>query len=240
MAATTGNIIKFEENADSKDLLEQCLNCSDVGVVSNTVRNMDGTIAADLARTLIPAMLINMQPSLAIWLHWIIVTHGGYLTTVMDLQDSLVQLHEKLVQSAHLMTKIFSLSGKLNMVLSQEEMRQRRLDFSSEDGEEEEENDYIDEDVDEAGYDIEVVDEAENDDMDNDLEANADAFDESNLEASLSPNAELSPRKSHIDHDFVIPEDEMLSEEEEQEVEKQILPKFVVPESPRKTSRKSR
>ncbi|EPY52010.1 ribonucleoprotein complex [Schizosaccharomyces cryophilus OY26] len=266
MDASSEQVIRLEEGQDTNALFEKCLGCSDVGIVSGTVRNMDGTMAAELVRKLVTEISSQMRPTMAIWLHWIIVTHGGYLASVQDLQEPLNELHAKLIHGGDLLMKISALSGRLSMVLGQAEIREsRRLDQEESS---EEESEY--EDGQNSDYDIEVVDENEDELDENEDEEDAAAaaaeitnqnLDEDKVNASLSPDAELSPRRSsrreqkkdHLgDEEEEEEEDddepalhEEATDESESEAEVEAarptpIRKDIRSESPRKSMRKSR
>ncbi|EPX70847.1 ribonucleoprotein complex [Schizosaccharomyces octosporus yFS286] len=261
MDALPEQTIRLEEGQDANELFEKCLGCSDVGIVSGTVRNMDGTMAAELVRKFVTEMSLEMRPTMAIWLHWIIVTHGGYLASVQDLQEPLNELHGKLIHGGDLLMKISALSGRLSMVLGQAEIREsRRLDQEESS---EEDSDYEDEQN--SDYDIEIVDENEDEVDENEEEEAAAAaaeimkhnnVDKDTAHAYLSPDAELSPRRRQMENKDHLSEEEdddarALQEnatgesgsesEEEAEASRPVsVRKNLRSESPRKSLRKSR
>lgn len=73
--------------------------------------------------------------SLSIWLKWLLLTHGGYIASQPDQRDNLRSLQEKLSSGMKLMPKLLALEGRLNLLRSQQQLRERIVDDDEEDEE---------------------------------------------------------------------------------------------------------
>lgn len=62
---------------------------------------------------------------LSIWLKWSLLTHGGYIANQADQKDNLKNLQKGLSNGMKLMPKLLSLQGRLNLLKSQMELRNR-------------------------------------------------------------------------------------------------------------------
>ncbi|KAG6332987.1 hypothetical protein ID866_6103 [Astraeus odoratus] len=134
----TRTLIQALHSSDSR-LLETCLNHSDTSLISNTVRRLPPQLAVPLLLACLErlgrgARAANMKGGgggassqramvLIAWIKTTLTVHSGHLITMPDLVARLAGLHATLTSRLALQDSLLSLNGKLDMVLSQIEMR---------------------------------------------------------------------------------------------------------------------
>ena len=72
--------------------------------------------------------------ALAVWLEWLLLTHGGYLAARADQGVQLRHLHDGLAAGIKQLPQFLALQGRLNLLLSQMELRQSREGDEADDG----------------------------------------------------------------------------------------------------------
>ncbi|KAG1753888.1 uncharacterized protein EDB91DRAFT_423001 [Suillus paluster] len=134
----TRTLIQALHSSDSK-LLETCLAHSDPALVRNTVRRLPPQLAVPLLTTCVERLgrgprAASMKGGgggassqrgmgLVIWVKTVLAVHSGHLMTMPDLVSRLSGLHVTLTSRLALQDSLLSLNGRLDMVLSQIEMR---------------------------------------------------------------------------------------------------------------------
>ncbi|OJA20917.1 hypothetical protein AZE42_00906 [Rhizopogon vesiculosus] len=134
----TRTLIQALHSSDSK-LLETCLAHSDPAMVKNTVRRLPPQLAVPLLAACVErlgrgARAANMKgggggassqrgTGLITWVKTVLAVHSGHLMTMPDLVSRLSGLHATLTSRLALQESLLSLNGRLDMVLSQIEMR---------------------------------------------------------------------------------------------------------------------
>lgn len=134
----TRTLIQALHSSDSR-LLESCLAHSDVTLIRNSVRRLPPQLAVPLINSCVErlgrgARAGNMKgggagtstqrgSGLISWIKAVLAVHSGYLMTIPDLVARLASLHSTLTARLALHQNLLTLSGKLDMVLSQIEMR---------------------------------------------------------------------------------------------------------------------
>ncbi|KAK2461714.1 hypothetical protein APHAL10511_006177 [Amanita phalloides] len=134
----TRTLIQALHSSDSR-LLETCLAHSDPALISNTVRRLPAQLAIPLINSCADrlgkgARSANMKgrgggassqrgTTLVIWISTVLATHGGHLMTIPDLVAKLSGLHAILTTRLSLQQSLLSLTGRLELVLSQMQMR---------------------------------------------------------------------------------------------------------------------
>lgn len=134
----TRTLIQALHSSDSR-LLETCLAHSDPNIVNNTVRRLPPQHAVPLLNACMErlgrgARAANMKGGgggasaqrgmgLIVWIKAVLVVHSAHLMTMPDLVARLAGLHATLTARLVLQESLLSLSGRLDMVLSQIEMR---------------------------------------------------------------------------------------------------------------------
>ncbi|KAJ6604129.1 WD40-repeat-containing domain protein [Mycena vulgaris] len=134
----TRTLIQALHSSDTK-LLETCLAHSDQTLIRNTVRRLPPQLAVPLITACVErlgrgARAGNMKgggggassqrgTALIMWVKTVLAVHSGHLMTMPDLVARLSGLHATLSSRLALQDNLLSLSGRLDMVLSQIEMR---------------------------------------------------------------------------------------------------------------------
>ncbi|KAG2348736.1 NUC189-domain-containing protein [Suillus weaverae] len=134
----TRTLIQALHSSDSK-LLETCLAHSDPAMVRNTVRRLPPQLAVPLLTACVERLgrgprAASMKgggggassqrgTGLVIWVKTVLAVHSGHLMTMPDLVSRLSGLHATLTSRLALQDSLLSLNGRLDMVLSQIEMR---------------------------------------------------------------------------------------------------------------------
>ncbi|KAG0705518.1 hypothetical protein DFH29DRAFT_1077671 [Suillus ampliporus] len=134
----TRTLIQALHSSDSR-LLETCLAHSDPALVRNTVRRLPPQLAVPLLTACVERLgrgprAANMKGGgggassqrgmgLVIWVKTVLAVHSGHLMTMPDLVSRLSGLHVTLTSRLALQDSLLSLNGRLDMVLSQIEMR---------------------------------------------------------------------------------------------------------------------
>ncbi|KAJ3807996.1 WD40-repeat-containing domain protein [Lentinula aff. lateritia] len=137
-ASLTRTLIQALHSSDSR-LMETCLTHSDTTLIRNTVRRLPPQLAVPLITACVErlgrgARAGNMKgggggassqrgTGLLIWVKTVLSVHGGHLMTMPDLVARLSGLHSTLTSRLTLQDSLLSLSGRLDVVLSQIEMR---------------------------------------------------------------------------------------------------------------------
>ncbi|KAG2077567.1 NUC189-domain-containing protein [Suillus decipiens] len=134
----TRTLIQALHSSDSR-LLETCLAHSDPAMVRNTVRRLPPQLAVPLLTACVERLgrgprAASMKgggggassqrgTGLVTWVKTVLAVHSGHLMTMPDLVSRLSGLHATLTSRLALQDSLLSLNGRLDMVLSQIEMR---------------------------------------------------------------------------------------------------------------------
>ncbi|KAI6164724.1 hypothetical protein EDD17DRAFT_308630 [Pisolithus thermaeus] len=134
----TRTLIQALHSSDSR-LLETCLNHSDASLIRNTVRRLPPQLCLPLLLACVErlargARAANMKGGgggassqrammLITWIKTTLTVHSSHLIAMPDLVARLAGLHATLTSRLALQDSLLSLNGKLDMVLSQIEMR---------------------------------------------------------------------------------------------------------------------
>ncbi|KAI0757399.1 NUC189-domain-containing protein [Daedaleopsis nitida] len=137
-SSLTRTLIQALHSSDTR-LLETCLAHSDATLIRNTVRRLPPQLAVPLVTACVERLSRgargnNMKgggggassqrgTGLINWVKAVLTTHSGHLMTMPDLVARLSGLHATLTQRLTLQESLLSLSGRLDMVISQIEMR---------------------------------------------------------------------------------------------------------------------
>lgn len=121
------------DNEDSiKDtirLFSQSEKCCDL--VENLFEIVSKKVASDPSR----------KSSLSIWLKWVLLAHGGYISKQEKLETSLALLQTSLDDGMKLMPKLLALQGRLQLLKSQAELR-NKISTQTQEEESEPEDEY--------------------------------------------------------------------------------------------------
>jgi len=123
--ASLGTVLNQALRTDDTDLLESCLNTTDLITVRNTIQRMDSALAGTLLSKL--AARMHRRPgrahSLMSWVQWTLVAHGGALATQPELMKRLTELNRVLDERARGLGSLLMLKGKLDMLEAQMQLR---------------------------------------------------------------------------------------------------------------------
>ncbi|TRM62401.1 WD40-repeat-containing domain protein [Schizophyllum amplum] len=137
-ASLTRTLVQALHSADAR-LLETCLAHSDAGLIRNSVRRLPPQLAVPLINACVERLgrggragnakgggggaSAQRGSALVTWIRTALAVHGGHLMTIPDLVARLAGLHATLTQRLALHDSLLALSGRLDLVLSQIEMR---------------------------------------------------------------------------------------------------------------------
>jgi len=134
----TRTLIQALHSSDAR-LLETCLAHSNATLIRNTVRRLPPQLAVPLITACVErlgrgARAANMKgggggassqrgTALINWVRAVLAAHSGHLMTMPDLVARLSGLHATLTTRLNLQDSLLALNGRLDMVMSQIEMR---------------------------------------------------------------------------------------------------------------------
>ncbi|KAI0793306.1 WD40-repeat-containing domain protein [Abortiporus biennis] len=137
-SSLTRTLIQALHSSDA-GLLETCLAHSNANLIQNTVRRLPPQLAVPLITACVERLGrgkgvgrgkgggagagAQRGTGLIRWIRAVLIIHGGHLLTMPDLVARLAGLHQTLTTRLALQENLLSLSGRLDMVISQIEMR---------------------------------------------------------------------------------------------------------------------
>ncbi|KZT06229.1 WD40 repeat-like protein [Laetiporus sulphureus 93-53] len=137
-SSLTRTLIQALHSSDAR-LLETCLAHSDAALIRNTVRRLTPSLAVPLITACVErlgrgARAANMKgggggassqrgTALISWVKAVLAAHSGHLMTMPDLVARLSGLHATLTTRLTLQDSLLALNGRLDMVISQIELR---------------------------------------------------------------------------------------------------------------------
>lgn len=163
-------------HSNDLQLLEACLTFNNAEVIRNTVRRLPTTYVVPFLTQVIHKFQQkpNRGEALLEWIKAVLLIHTAYLMTVPDLVKKLPNFYQTLNARVSVFQKLLSLHGRLDLVMSQIEMRQQ---YEAEDTTNEATTIYVEEDDEDDEEDLDL-DMDNDDDDDDDLVGEADAFEE--------------------------------------------------------------
>ncbi|KAI0069984.1 NUC189-domain-containing protein [Panus rudis PR-1116 ss-1] len=137
-SSLTRTLIQALHSSDA-GLLETCLAHSNATLIQNTIRRLPPQLAVPLVTACVERLGRGKRAgrgkgggagagsqrgtALIRWIRAVLIVHGGHLLTMPDLVARLSGLHATLTSRLTLQESLLSLSGRLDMVISQIEMR---------------------------------------------------------------------------------------------------------------------
>lgn len=124
-------------------LLESCLAHSNVNLVRSTIKRLpSGGLVLSLLEAIVERLgkqkkgregmaSVKRARALVAWLKETLVVHVGFLVTIPSLVNRLAALHASLTQRLALQPTLLSLHGRLELVMSQIDLRQDRARAAS-------------------------------------------------------------------------------------------------------------
>ncbi|KAF9581097.1 WD repeat-containing protein 43 [Lunasporangiospora selenospora] len=166
-------------HSNDKQLLEACLQFSNVEIIRNTVRRLPTAYVVPFLTQVIDRFhkRPNRGELLLEWIKAVLLMHTAYLMTVPDLVQKLAYFHRTMDERVSVFQRLLNLQGRLDLVMSQIEMRQK---YETEDLSNEATTVYVEDEEDVEGEDLDVA--MESDEDDDDLVGEADAFDDDDEE----------------------------------------------------------
>ncbi|WPK24284.1 hypothetical protein PUMCH_001552 [Australozyma saopauloensis] len=167
-------------------LLETVLINRDPTIVQSTISRLDSSLAVILIDRLAEKLTRQQQrfDQMNFWLKWIIIIHGGVLSSLPNVSHKLANLHSVLNKKASKLPRLLELQGRMSMLEQQNSLKKeilRGVDLQGEDSAEDD-VEYIEEidDAVEAGV---LEEEEDEDDDDDEIDENGvDDFDMSDVE----------------------------------------------------------
>lgn len=161
-------------HSNDTQLLEACLTFNNVEVIRNTIRRLPTAYVIPFLTQVIHKFQQkpNRGEALLEWIKAVLLIHTAYLMTVPDLIEKLSNFYQTLDSRVSVFQKLLNLHGRLDLVMSQIEMRQQ---YEAEDTTNQASTVYVEDEDDEEGDDLDLD---MDDDEDDDLVGEADAFDE--------------------------------------------------------------
>lgn len=160
-------------HSNDTQLLEACLTFNNVEVIRNTIRRLPTAYVIPFLTQVIHKFQQkpNRGEALLEWIKAVLLIHTAYLMTVPDLIEKLSNFYQTLDSRVSVFQKLLNLHGRLDLVMSQIEMRQQ---YEAEDTTNQASTVYVEDEDDEEGDDLDL----DMDDDEDDLVGEADAFDE--------------------------------------------------------------
>lgn len=164
-------------HSNDTQLLEACLTFNNVEVIRNTIRRLPTAYVIPFLTQVIHKFQQkpNRGEALLEWIKAVLLIHTAYLMTVPDLIEKLSNFYQTLDSRVSVFQKLLNLHGRLDLVMSQIEMRQQ---YEAEDTTNQASTVYVEDEDDEEGDDLDLD---MDDDEDDDLVGEADAFDEEEM-----------------------------------------------------------
>ncbi|GAA5887545.1 hypothetical protein JCM16303_004239 [Sporobolomyces ruberrimus] len=138
----TTTLVQALHSSDAP-LLESCLTHSNPILVRSTVKRLpSGSLVLSLLEALVERLgkekrgkegmaSVKRARALVSWLRETLIVHVGFLVTIPSLVNRLASLHASLTQRLALQPALLALNGRLELVMSQIDMRQDRRPTSS-------------------------------------------------------------------------------------------------------------
>ncbi|KAK5658659.1 hypothetical protein OQA88_2055 [Cercophora sp. LCS_1] len=131
-STSLGTVLNQALKSDDRDLLESCLQVTDVKIIQATINRLDSSLAVSLLSKLADRM--HRRPGRAFglmkWMQWTMIAHGGTLVNEPGLTKKLGNLQSVLEERGRALPKLLALQGKLDMLNSQIQFRKaiKKLD----------------------------------------------------------------------------------------------------------------
>ncbi|KAK3069808.1 Small subunit (SSU) processome component [Teratosphaeriaceae sp. CCFEE 6253] len=131
-STSLGTVLTQALKTNDKDMLESCIQVTDLPTIRATIERLQSPLAAALLQRL--AERIHKAPGrtghLMIWIQWTLVTHGGYLSSQMEVVGKLKALSQVVRERASGLQPLLQLKGKLDMLSAQLEHRKNMHEAS--------------------------------------------------------------------------------------------------------------
>ena len=107
--------------AEDSALLEQCLNVGDEKVISNTIRRLQPSEAAQFLSVAVSKMEGRPQRALGLvpWVRAVLLQHASFVMTNLAMQPVLTNLYQIIDSRLVVFRPLLSLSGRLDLIMAQ-------------------------------------------------------------------------------------------------------------------------
>lgn len=174
-------------------LLESVLVNRDPTIVQSTIARLDSSLAVILLDKLAEKLTRQQLrfDQMNFWLKWIIIIHGGVLSSLPNVRHKLANLHAVLNKKASKLPRLLELQGRVSMLEQQNSLKREILKGIDIKGEENDEEDveYIEE-IDDAVENGLLGDDSDDEDMDEMDGSDLDDFDMSADEDEIAEEDE--------------------------------------------------
>lgn len=195
---TLTTVLSQSLKSNDHSLLETVLSNRDQQVIQNTISRLDSSLAIELLERLAERMARQATrfDQLVYWLKWILIIHGGLLSSLPGLASKLSNLHTILAKKANTLPRLMELQGRLNMVYEKAELNREIL--------KDEYNNVGDDDEDTDVEYIEELDDVKllNGNANGDLDSDFMSEDEDEDEDQQVVNGDLSPIENGTNDHF--------------------------------------
>eukprot|EP00007_Cunea_sp_BSH-02190019_P005796 CAMPEP_0174240642 /NCGR_PEP_ID=MMETSP0417-20130205/19799_1 /TAXON_ID=242541 /ORGANISM="Mayorella sp, Strain BSH-02190019" /LENGTH=675 /DNA_ID=CAMNT_0015319763 /DNA_START=65 /DNA_END=2089 /DNA_ORIENTATION=- len=116
-------------NTKDQERIDSCLAVTDAHIISETVDRLPTSFVLPFLTVVVDKFRAkpNRGPVLACWIRQILIRHTAYLMTVPHLSSSLSGLYQSIDQRLGSFKKLMQLSGRLDLIMSQINIKNQRL-----------------------------------------------------------------------------------------------------------------
>lgn len=119
--------------SNDQELLEACLSNRDEDFIQVAVKRLKTSLAVTLFEQIFER--VNSSPArattLAVWIKWTMITHGGYLVSLQETAESVASLHNTLQGRLANAPKLLALQGRVQMLRAQMQLRRESMENST-------------------------------------------------------------------------------------------------------------
>lgn len=173
-------------------LLETVLVNRDPSIVQSTISRLDSSLAVTLLDKLAEKLTRQQLrfDQMNFWLKWIIIIHGGVLSSLPNVSHKLANLHAVLDKKASKLPRLLELQGRVSMLQQQNSLKREILKGTNITGQDNDEEDveYIEE-IDDA-VESGLLEDESDDDMEGIDENGVDDFEMSDNEVEDEDDGE--------------------------------------------------
>lgn len=122
-----------KEKVDREKVISLCSSNDDEANIKETVQSLGSSNAPAITLFEIVSKAVSSNPSkgssLSIWLKWILITRGGFISKQSSQKKNLKNLKTNLDEGMKLLPRLLALQGRLQLLKSQAELRNKVVDY---------------------------------------------------------------------------------------------------------------
>lgn len=230
--ATLTIILAQSLKNNDHSLLETVLMNRDPSIVQNTIARLDPSLAVILLDRL--SERITRQATrfdhLNFWLKWIIIIHGGVLSSLPNLSTKLANLHAILNKKSNTLPRLLEIQGRLNLLYQQVDLKKeiingKNLSMVSDD-EDEDEVEYIEE-IDDARFNGDISEDEVMSGQDDFIDSDLDEEEESDDEDIPNVMDLDEDEEGYSDVEIGVQKDMILDDDEEEKASEAKIKKYL-------------